>query len=99
MLEVAEGLANITSIMESATVNLNIVDQQADLIQNQAKSIAQLTPLLRHTSEDVVWSEKTEAGGTGVESVSSCSCLPRSTDSSKPTPAKIEYHCGNLSDR
>merc|ERR1719239_637074 len=99
MLEVAEGLANLTSIMESATVNLNIVDQQADLIQNQAKSIAQLTPLLRHTSEDVVWSEKTEAGGTGVESVSSCSCLPRSTDSSKPTPAKIEYHCGNLSDR
>ena len=33
------------TIMESATVNLNIVDQQADVIQKQAKSISQLTPL------------------------------------------------------
>merc|ERR1712172_53654 len=97
MLEVAEGLANLTSIMDSATVNLNIVDQQADVIQNQAKSIAQLTPMLRHTSEDVVWYEK--AGGPGVESLSSCSCLPRSADSNRPNPARIEYHCGELSNR
>merc|ERR1711971_1068336 len=97
MLEVAEGLANLTSIMDSATVNLNIVDQQADVIQNQAKSIAQLTPMLRHTSEDVVWYEK--AGGPGVESLSSCSCLPRSADSNRPIPARIEYHCGELSNR
>merc|ERR1711971_172947 len=99
MLEVGEGLANLTSIMESATVNLNIVDQQADVIQKQAKSIAQLTPLLRHTSEGVVWYEKAEAGGSGVESISSCSCLPRSADSNKPTPARIEYHCGDTSNR
>merc|ERR1711971_1403730 len=97
MLEVGEGLANLTSIMESATVNLNIVDQQADVIQKQAKSIAQLTPMLRHTSEDVVWYEK--AGGPGVESLSSCSCLPRSADSNRPIPARIEYHCGELSNR
>merc|ERR1711971_486195 len=97
MLEVAEGLANLTSIMDSATVNLNIVDQQADVIQNQAKSIAQLTPMLRHTSEDVVWYEK--AGGPGVESLSSCSSLPRSADSNRPIPARIEYHCGELSNR
>ena len=99
MFEVAEGLTNLTSIMESATVNLNIVDQQAHVIQNQAKSIAQLTPLLRHTSKDVVWYEKTGAGGTEVGSVSSCSCLPRSPDSTRPSPARIEYHCGDLSDR
>ena len=94
MFEVAEGLTNLTSIMESATVNLNIVDQQAHVIQNQAKSIAQLTPLLKHTTEDVVWYEKTGAG-----SVSSCSCLPRSADSTFPSPARIEYSCGDLSDR
>ena len=95
MFEVAEGLTNLTSIMESATVNLNIVEQQADVIQNQAKSIAQLTPLLKHTSEDVVWyNEKTDTG-----SVSSCSCLPRSEDSTRPSPARIEYSCGDLSDR
>ena len=96
--ELAEELANLTSAVRSATVNLDIVDKQAHVIQLQRKSIVQLTPLLRHTSEDVVWSEK--AGrGTEVESVSTCSCLPRSSDSSKPIPAKIEYHCGNLSNR
>ena len=99
MFELAEGLANLTSILESATVNLNIVDQQAHVIQNQAKSIAQLTPLLRHTSKDVVWYEKAGAGGAEVGSNSSCSCLPRSADSSRPIPARIEYHCGDLSNR
>ena len=94
MFEVAEGLTNLTSIMESATVNLNIVEQQVHVIQNQAKSIAQLTPLLKHTSEGVIWYEKTGAG-----SVSSCSCLPRSADSTFPSPARIEYSCGDLSDR
>merc|ERR1712013_197878 len=38
-------------------------------------------------------------GGTGVESMSTCICLPRSTDPSRPTPAKIEYHCGDISNR
>ena len=97
--ELAGELANLTSAVMSATINLDIVDQQAQLIQLQVKSIAQLTPLLRHTSQDVVWYEKAGAEAGGVESVSTCSCLPRSADSSKPTPAKIEYHCGNLSDR
>merc|ERR1719376_601819 len=35
----------------------------------------------------------------GVQSVSSCSCLPRSTESGNVVPAKIEYHCGELSNR
>jgi len=95
MFEVAEGLTNLASTMKSTTVNLNIVDQQAYLIQNQAKSIAQLTPLLKHTSD--IWYEKSGAGETG--SVSSCSCLPTSADSTRPSPTRIEYHCGDLSDR
>merc|ERR1719370_916069 len=99
MSDLVEGLTNLTTAMRSATVNLDIVDQQAQVIQNQGKSIAQLTPLLRHATEDVVWYEKTEAGVAGVESVSSCSCLPRSADSSSPSPANIEYHWGDLSNR
>ena len=96
MSELAEGLGNLTSAMRSATVNLDIVDQQAQVIQNQGKSIAQLTPLLRHTTEDVVWYKKAQDGESGV---SSCSCLPRSAESSSPSPAKIEYNCGDLSNR
>ena len=96
MSELAGELANLTSDMRSATINLDIVDQQAQVIQNQGKSITDLTPLLRHTTEDIVWYEK--AGG-GVESVSTCSCLPRSTNSTNPSPARIEYHCGDLSNR
>ena len=85
--------------LDSATVNLDIVDQQAQVIQKQGKSITQLTPLLRHTSEDIVWKEKVEVGETGVQNVSSCSCLPRSLESSWPKPAMIKYQCGHLSDR
>ena len=96
MSDLAEGLTNLTTAMRSATVNLDILDRQAQVIQNQGKSIAQLTPLLRHATEDLVWYEKTDAG---VESVSSCSCLPRSADSTSPSPANIEYHCGDLSNR
>ena len=99
MFDLAEGLGNLTSAMRSSTASLDIVDQQAQVIQNQGKSIAQLTPLLRHTAEDVVWYEKSEAGVTGAERISSCSCLPRSADASSPSPAKIEYQCGDLSYR
>ena len=94
--ELVEGLGNLTTAFMSATVNLDIVDQQAQVVQIQGKSIAQLIPLLRHTTEDIVWNEKASAG---VESVSSCSCLPRSADSTFPSPARIEYSCGDLSDR
>ena len=96
MSEIAEGLANLTLAIRSASVNLDIVDQQAQLIQTQGKSIAQLTPLLRHTTEDIVWQEKTNGE---VEAVSSCGCLPRSSDSNSLSPVKIEYHCGDLSNR
>merc|ERR1719495_977456 len=97
-MELAENLTNLTSALRSAaSVNLDILEEQAEVIQRQGESLAKLTPLLRYTHEDVVWRQKAE--GTGVESVSTCGCLPRSTDVSRPTPAKIEYHCGGISDR
>merc|ERR1719175_358840 len=92
-------MVNLASAITSATVNLDIVEQQARIIQKQEKSIAQLVPLLRHTNEDILWHEKTKAGETGVQSVSSCSCLPRSVESSLPRPTMIEYECGDSSAR
>ena len=92
-----EEMTNLASAMRSATVNLDIVEQQAQVIQKQGKSIAQLVPLLRHTNKDIVWHEKTEE--TGVQSVASCSCLPRSLQSSLPRPARIEYECQDSSAR
>ena len=96
MSSIAEGLANLTSAMVSATINLEIVDQQAQVIEKQGKLIAQLTPLLQNTTTGILWYEKAEAG---VQSVSSCSCLPRSAEPGNVIPAKIEYHCGELSNR
>ena len=94
MSDVAKGLTNLTSAIKTASINLDIVDQQAQVIKSQGKSITQLTPFLRHATDDVVWQQKS-AEGTGVESVSTCSCLPRSLDPNKPTPVKIEYHCNS----
>ena len=99
MSSIAEGLANLTSIMISATINLDIVDQQAQVIEKQGKLIEQLTPLLQNTSSGIMWYEKAEAGKTGIQSVSSCGCLPRSPEPTNVVPAKIEYHCGELSNR
>jgi len=96
---IADGLAKLTSMMTSATINLEIVDQQAQVIEKQGRLIAKLMPVLHNTNSDILWYEKTEAGKTGVQSVSSCSCLPRSTESGNVIPAKIEYHCGELSNR
>ena len=92
-----EEMTNLASAMRSTTVNLDIVEQQAQVIQKQGKSIAQLVPLLRHTNKDIVWHEKTEE--TGVQSVASCSCLPRSLQSSLPRPTRIEYECQDSSAR
>merc|ERR1712013_709328 len=97
-IELAEKLTNLTSALRSAaSVNLDILEEQAEVIQSQGESLTQLTPLLRYTHEDVVWRQKAER--TGVESVSTCGCLPRSKDFSRPLPAKVEYHCGETSNR
>ena len=100
MSSIAEGLANLTSVMISATINLDIVDQQAQVIEKQGKLIAQLTPVLQNTSSSgILWYEKAGEGKTGIQSVSSCSCLPRSAEPGNVIPARIEYHCGELSNR
>ena len=99
MSEVAKGLTNLTSAIKSASINLDIVDQQAQVIKNQGKSITQLTPFLRHATSDVVWQQTKDGEESGVESISTCSCLPRSLDPNKPNPVKIEYHCGAISNR
>ena len=97
-VKLARGLTNLTlALRSSASVNLDILEEQAEVIQSQGESLAKLTPLLRYTHDDFVWRQKAE--GTGVESVSTCGCLPRSTDLNRPTPAKIEYHCGDISNR
>ena len=97
-VKLAKELTNLTSALRSAaSVNLDILEEQAEVIQSQGESLTKLTPLLRYTQEDVVWRQKAER--TGVESVSTCGCLPRSIDLSRPTPAKIEYHCGDISNR
>jgi len=98
-VRLSEELTNLTSALRSAaSVNLDILEEQAEVIQRQGESLTQLTPLLRYTHEDVVWRQKAE-GTSGVESLSTCGCLPRSTEFSRPTPAKIEYHCGDISNR
>ena len=95
MSDVAKGLTNLTSAIKSASINLDIVDQQVHVIKNQGKSITQLKAFLRHATSDVVWQQKKDVEGSRVRSVSTCSCLPRSLDPNRPTPVKIEYHCNS----
>ena len=102
--KMSEVLAELNTATKSVSAKLGIVAQQADVINMQGKSIAQLTPFLRHSSEDIVWNEqRAESGKTGfVHGVSSCSCLPRSKGSpstGQMVPAKIEYQCEERSNR
>ena len=101
--KMTEVFEELTSVSESVSENLGIVAQQADVIAMQGKSIAQLTPFLRLSGEDIVWYEqKAETGKTGVHVVASCSCLPRSKGlprSEQLVPAKIEYQCEDRTNR
>jgi len=79
-------------------LDLAILEGQAHMIQKQEKLITQMVPLLRHATEDIIWYEG--ADDNSERSITEgCSCLPRSADSSKPTPIQIEYHCGEISNR
>jgi len=95
----ARQMAHLASALTSATVNLDIVDQQAQLIDMQDKSITKLTPLLRHVNEDITWNKKAEVADESVQSTETCTCLPRSLDSIWPKPSTVEYDCGDQSDR
>jgi len=93
-----------TSDMEQLDVapfmmDLAILEGQAHMIQKQEKLITQMVPLLRHATEDIIWYEGAEDDSSERSITEGCSCLPRSTDWTKPTPIQIEYHCGEISNR
>merc|ERR1719275_537366 len=77
-------LEDLRSALESASINMDTLEQQAKIIQMQGRSIALLTPLLhRSNSSDILWFDNISkssrsTGEVGVADVSACSCLPRS---------------------
>ena len=95
--DMAKDLAHMASVMTSATINLAIMEEQAHMILNQEKLITQMVPLLRHASNDIIWYEDADNSERSI--TKGCSCLPRSADSTRPTPRQIEYHCGEISNR
>merc|ERR1719264_1094337 len=92
-------LADLRSSLESASINMDTLEQQAKMIQMQGRSIALLTPLLRRSnSSDILWFENISrsAGSTGevgVADVAACSCLPRSASTNQLRPVRIDYQC------
>merc|ERR1719151_29161 len=94
--ELLTHLADLRSALESASINMETLEQQAKMIQMQGRSIALLTPLLRPTnSSDILWFENTSksTGEVGVEDVATCSCLPRSALKNQLRPVRIDYQC------
>merc|ERR1719288_555342 len=54
--ELLTQLADLRSAVESATINMETLEQQAHMIETQGRSIALLTPLLRFSnSSDILW--------------------------------------------
>merc|ERR1719391_1502422 len=101
-------LADLRSAQESASINLETLEEQAHMIEMQGRSIALLTPLLRRTnSSDILWLDKTSGstrntrgvGETGVASVATCSCLPRSDPTNQLLPVRVDYQCQGDTDR
>merc|ERR1719264_2097801 len=90
-------LADLRSSLESASINMDTLEQQAKMIQMQGRSIALLTPLLRRSnSSDILWFENTSrstrsTGEVGLADVSACSCLPRSASTNQLRPVRIDY--------
>merc|ERR1712037_519232 len=89
-------LADLRSALESASINMDTLEQQAKMIEMQGRSIALLTPLLRRSnSSDILWFENTSisTGEVGVADVATCSCLPRSASTNQLRPVRIDYQC------
>merc|ERR1719151_61146 len=83
--ELLTHLADLRSALESASINMDTLEQQAKMIQMQGRSIALLTPLLRPTnSSDILWFENTSRSTRSSRGVGEgdfadadpCSCLP-----------------------
>jgi hypothetical protein len=89
-------LADLRSSLESASINMDTLEQQAKMIQMQGRSIALLTPLLHHSnSSDILWFDiiSRSTGEVGVADVAACSCLPRSVSTNQLLPVRIDYQC------
>merc|ERR1719151_414207 len=89
-------LADLRSALESASISMDTLEQQAKMVEMQGRSIALLTPLLRPSnSSDLLWFENTSesTGEVGVADVATCSCLPRSTSANQLRPVRIDYQC------
>ena len=95
-------LADLRSALDSVSINVDTLEQQAHMIELQGRSIALLTPLLRRTNNsDILWFDNTSrrtrstrgVGDTGVASVATCSCLPRSAPSNQLWPVRVDYQC------
>merc|ERR1712233_136313 len=85
--ELLTQLADLRSAVESATINMDTLEQQAHMIETQGRSIALLTPLLHFSnSSDILWFDNnsrssrntTEEVDFADVEVTMCSCLPRS---------------------
>merc|ERR1712037_738405 len=86
-------LADLRSALESASINMDTLEQQVKMIEMQRRLIALLTPLLRRSnSSDIFWFENTSRS-TGVADVATCSCLPRSASTNQLRPVRIDYQC------
>merc|ERR1719264_1913495 len=87
-------LADLRSAMDSASINMDTLEQQAKMIEMQGRAIALLTPLLRSSnSSDILWFENTSRSTGDVADVSTCSCLPRSASTNQLRPVRIDYQC------
>merc|ERR1719209_2720165 len=92
-------LADLRSALESISINMETLEQQALMIKMQGKSIALLTPLLRRSnSSDILWFDNTSRSSrsteeVGLADVAACSCLPRSASTNQLRPIRIDYQC------
>merc|ERR1719264_861495 len=92
-------LADLRSALESASISMDTLEQQAKMVEMQGRSIALLTPLLRPSnSSEILWFENTSesTGEVGVADVATCSCLPRSASTNQLRPARIDYQCDTI---
>merc|ERR1719391_1259241 len=83
-------LADLRSALESASIKMDTLEEQAQMIEMQGRSIALLTPLLRCTnSSDILWFDNSSRKEMGEM----CSCLPRSASTNQLLPVRVDYQC------
>merc|ERR1719367_65380 len=100
--ELLTQLADLRSAVQSASINMETLEQQAHMIETQGRSIALLTPLLHlSNSSDILWfNNNSRSSRNSTEEVSfadvaptMCSCLPRSASSNQLQPVRVDYQC------